>query len=110
MAHNSNTTTSLCLNERNRNRTINPYEGYVVNELTVPELTYQFTEGTGTSGENQIIIPTVDEFCWFIGTWDSGPAYDIVELTETRLVLHSTQRNGDCTQAEGFFTYIFVAQ
>ena len=94
----------------NNGGTVNPFEGYVVNELAVPELTFLFSEGTGTSGENQIIIPTVDEFCWFIGTWDSGPAYDIVELTETRLVLHSTQRNGDCTQGEGFFTYIFVAQ
>ena len=94
----------------NNGGTVNPYEGYVVNELEVPELTFLYSEGTGTSGENQIIIPTVDEFCWFIGTWDSGPAYDIVELTETRLVLHSTQRNGDCTQGDGFFTYIFVAQ
>lgn len=86
--------------------TINPWEGYISNPLEVPELTYLLSEGTGTSGEDQIILPA----CWFMGTWDSGPVYDIVELTETRLVIHGAVQTGECTTGDGFFTFIFEAQ
>lgn len=89
----------------NNGGTVNPFEGYVVSPLEVPALTYFFSEGTGTSGEDQIIIPP----CWFMGVWDSGPAYDIVEITENRLVLHAPIQNGDCTEGTGFFTLTFVA-
>lgn len=90
----------------NQASTINPWEGYVSQPLEVPELTYLLTPGTGTSGEDQIILPP----CWFMGTWDSGPVYDIVELTETRLVIHGAIQTGDCLAGEGFFTFIFDAQ
>lgn len=85
--------------------TVNPFEGYIVSALEIPELTYFFSEGTGTSGEDQIVLPP----CWFMGVWDSGPAYDIVEITENRLVLHAPIQNGDCTQGGGYFTLIFTA-
>ncbi len=90
----------------NNGGTVNPYEGYIVSELAVPEMMYTFLEGTGTSGEDQIILPS----CWFMGVWDSGPVYDIVELTEETLILHGSLQNGDCTAAEGFFTLTFSAQ
>jgi len=85
--------------------TVNPFEGYIVSALEIPELTYFFSEGTGTSGEDQIILPS----CWFMGVWDSGPAYDIVEITEDRLVLHAPIQNGDCTAGDGYFTLTFIA-
>lgn len=90
----------------NAGGTINPFEGYIVTPLEIPELTYLFTEGTGTSGEDQVHLPA----CWFMGVWDSGPTYDIVELTETRLVLHGALQTGDCAPAEGFFSLIFETQ
>lgn len=90
----------------NQGSTINPWEGFTATALEVPELTYFLSPGTGTSGEDQIIVPS----CWFMGTWDSGPAYDIVELTETRLVIHAPIQDGDCAQADGYFTFIFDAQ
>ncbi len=90
----------------NNGGTVNPYEGYVVSALEVPELTYTFLEAAGTSGENQIILPS----CWFMGVWDSGPVYDIVELTEETLVLHGRIQNGDCTAGDGYFTLTFTAQ
>ena len=90
----------------NNGGTVNPYEGYIVSDLEVPPLTYTFLEGTGTSGENQIVIPS----CWFIGVWDSGPTYDIVELTEETLILHGRIQNGDCTAGDGYFTLTFSAQ
>jgi len=90
----------------NNGGTVNPFEGFVVSELEVPELTYTFIEGTGLVGMGQIAVPT----CWFMGTWDSGPVYDIVELTETRLVVVAPIQTGDCAQGDGFFTFIFDAQ
>ena len=44
-----------------------------------------------------------------MGVWDSGPYYDIVELTESRLVLHGPIQEGDCIQGEGWFTIVFEA-
>lgn len=90
----------------NNGGTVNPYEGYVVSALEVPEMNYTFLEGTGTSGEDQIVLPS----CWFMGVWDSGPVYDIVELTEETLVLHGKIQNGDCTAGDGYFTLTFTAQ
>lgn len=87
--------------------TIDPWNGFVAVEYTPPsDMTWIFSEGTGTTGEDQIILP----FCSFMGVWNSGNVYDIVELTETTLTLHSTLTNSDCSVGEGFFTVRFVAQ
>jgi len=45
-----------------------------------------------------------------MGVWDCGPSYDILELTEDRLVVMAPIQNGDCTAGEGYFTLIFAAQ
>jgi hypothetical protein len=90
----------------NQLSTISPFEGYISIALDIPELNYTLSPGTGTSGEDQIILPS----CWFMGTWDSGPVYDIVELTETTLVIHGRIQNGDCSPGGGYFTFYFVAQ
>ena len=51
-----------------------------------------------------------ETLCGFMGVWDSGPFYDVVEITEDRLVLHGPIQGGDCIQAEGWFTITFVAE
>ena len=48
------------------------------------------------------------ELCGFMGVWDSGPDYNIVEITEDRMVLTVRQQNGDFTAGEGWFTLTFV--
>ena len=45
-----------------------------------------------------------------MGVWDSGPTFDIVDITEDRMVVVAPQQNGDCTAGEGYFTLIFTAQ
>ncbi len=96
----------------NNGGTINPFEGYVVNELAVPDtLSYLLNPGVGLNGEDQIrLLPDDTGFCWFMGVWDAGPTFDIIELTEDRLVVMAPIMNGDCTNGEGFFTLIFSAQ
>ena len=89
---------------------MNPFDGYVETILEIPPTTYLLTEGAGTSGEDQITLAAFDEaLCGFMGVWDSGPYYDIVELTENRLVLHGPIQEGDCIQGEGWFTIVFEA-
>ncbi len=93
----------------NNGSTMNPFEGYVETEIAIDPTMYVFTEGTGTSGEDQISLSSFSEtLCGFMGVWDSGPVYDIVELTEDRLVIHGPLQTGDCQPAGGWFTMIFV--
>jgi len=95
----------------NNGSTMNPFEGYVETEIAIDPTAYFYTEGTGTSGEDQINLSSFSEtLCGFMGVWDSGPAYDILELTEDRLVIHGPIQTGDCQQAAGWFTLIFVAE
>lgn len=96
----------------NNGGTVNPFEGYVVTELAVPDtLSYLLNPGVGLNGEDQIrLLPDDTGFCWFMGVWDCGPTFDILELTEDRLVVMAPIQNGDCTAGEGYFTLIFVAQ
>lgn len=89
----------------NNGGTVNPYEGYIVSALEVPEMMFVFSEGTGDDGEDQIILPN----CWFMGVWDSGPVYDIVELTADRMVVEAPFQNGDCSPGDGYFTLTFIA-
>lgn len=95
----------------NNGSTMNPFEGYVETEIAIDPTAYFYTEGTGTSGEDQINLSSFSEtLCGFMGVWDSGPGYDILELTEDRLVIHGPIQTGDCQQAAGWFTLIFVAE
>lgn len=93
----------------NNGSTMNPFEGYVETEVAIDPTTYFMSEGTGTSGEDQINLSAFSEtLCGFMGVWDSGPVYDILELTEDRLVVHGPIQTGDCQQSAGWFTLIFV--
>lgn len=91
----------------NNELTVDPWNGFTPVPYDPPDnAIWIYSPGTGTSGEDQIILQT----CQFIGVWNSGTAYDIVELTETNLTLHAALTNEDCSTGEGFFTQRFVAQ
>jgi hypothetical protein len=93
----------------NNGSTMNPFDGYVETEMEIPASTYFLTPGSGTSGEDQINLGAFSEvLCGFMGIWDSGPYYDIVEITEDRLVIHGPTQSGDCQQTDGWFTIVFV--
>jgi hypothetical protein len=75
----------------NNGQTIDPWNGYVPVAYTPPsDYTWLISEGTGANGEDQIILPNGA----FLGVWDSGPVYDIVEVTETTLIVRSLISGG----------------
>ncbi len=45
---------------------------------------------------------------YLIGTWDSGPVYDIARLTDTELVLRSPIRAQDGTPGTGWFEFTLL--
>ena len=89
----------------NNGLTVDPWNGYVAVGFTPPtNLNWLISKGTGDAGLDQIILPAGT----FIGTWDSGPVYDIAKLTETELVLRSTITNKDGTPGTGWFEFTLV--
>jgi hypothetical protein len=57
------------------------------------------------------LLTEVSELCGWFGAWDSGPTYEVVELTDSTLVVLALQQGGDCVNfaGSGFFTLKFVA-
>lgn len=97
----------------NNGGTQNPFEGYVETLMTVAPSTYALElDGGEYSNSPHFVINGLTtesaELCGFMGVWDSGPDYNIVEITEDRMVLTVRQQNGDCTAGEGWFTLTFV--
>lgn len=81
--------------------TVNPWEGYEAQEYIPPtDAVWDLSFGTGMDGKDQIILTEGS----FMGVRDSGPIYDIVEMTDESLVLSSP-----IIEDVGFFTLHFKA-
>ncbi len=91
----------------NNGQSINPYAGYQAQDFTPPAGTWRIEAGAGFEGADQIVLSDED---LFLGVMDSGPVYDIIELTEDRLVLLSPIMQANGTPGQGYFTLYFVAQ
>jgi len=86
----------------NNGLTVDPWNGYTAVPFTPPtNLSWLISKGTGDGGSDQIVLPAGT----FIGTWDSGPVYDIASLTETRLVLRSPIRQQNGAPGTGWFEF-----
>ncbi len=89
----------------NNGLTVDPWNGYAAVPYTAPtNLTWFITKGTGDGGKDQIVLPPGT----FIGTWDSGPVYDIASLTETELVLRSPLRDQNGVPTSGWFEFTLL--
>lgn len=89
----------------NNGQTVDPWNGYAAVPFTPPtNLTWLISKGTGDAGADQIVLPAGT----FIGTWDSGPVYDIAKLTATELVLRSPIRNQNGTPGTGWFEFTLL--
>ena len=97
----------------NNGGTMNPFDGYIETSMSVEPSTYSLEVEAGPNGEDVVTIhdlnTSIGETCGWMGVWDSGPQYTIVELTGTRLVLSALQQQGDCINpiGSGYFTLIF---
>jgi len=89
----------------NNGQTVNPWNGYMAEDYDPGISEFQFLEGTGTDGRDQIILPD-DQF---MGTWDTDNVMDVINLTADELVLRARLRgqNG-VPAAEGWFELTFV--
>ena len=99
----------------NNGSTMNPFDGYVETLMSVAPTTYSYDPAGFLSLPSITIDPLIVdgaiEICGWVGIWDSGPEYAIVELTETTLVLSALQQGGDCVNpvGSGYFTLKFEA-
>ena len=86
----------------NNGQTIDPWNGYVpVNYNPPTNYTFTLIPGGGENGELRVELPEGA----FMGVWDAGNIYDIVSLTETRLVVRTPFLNGG-----GWFELTFVSE
>jgi PKD repeat protein len=97
----------LIFQNKNNGASVNPWDGYKVVPLDPGVASFVFSEGTGTAGKDQIIIPD-DQF---MGVMDADNIMDVMQLTETQLVVRTRLRaaNG-VPAAEGWFELTFVRQ
>ena len=108
-------TPSGTMHYNNNGGTMNPFDGYIETEMSVEPTTYSYDPAGFLSLPSITIDPLIvdggQEICGWLGVWDSGPEYAIVELTETTLVLYALQQGGDCFNpvGSGYFTLKFEA-
>ncbi|MEO6758225.1 MAG: hypothetical protein ABIO24_02145, partial [Saprospiraceae bacterium] len=89
----------------NNGLTVDPWNGYAAVAFAPPtNLSWLISKGTGDGGKDQIVLPPGT----FIGTWDSGPVYDIAKLTETELVLRSPIRDQAGIPTNGWFEFTLL--
>ena len=93
---------------------MNPFDGFIETLMSVEPSTYTLEVQAGPNGEDVLTInelnTSIGQTCGWMGVWDSGPNYTIVELTSSRLVLSALQQQGDCINpvGSGYFTLIFL--
>ena len=89
----------------NNGFSVDPWNGYAAVPYTpATNLSWLLLKGTGDGGKDQIVLPAGT----FIGTWDSGPVYDIASLTETEMILRSPLRTQSGGPAQGWFEFTLV--
>ena len=90
----------------NNGQSVNPWNGYAVEDYDPGISEFQFLEGTGTGGRDQIILPD-DQF---MGVRDAANIMDVMTLTANELIVRARLRDQNgVPAAEGWFELVFVA-
>lgn len=90
---------------RNNGASVNPWDGYTVQNVNFGVSDFLFTEGTGTNGRDQITLQD-DQF---MGVWDADNVLDVMKLTKDELVVRARIRMPNGTPAaEGWFELTFI--
>jgi len=86
---------------------VDPWNGYTPVPLEPGMASFEFREGTGTLGRDQIVLPD-DQF---MGVWDCDNVLDVVSLSANELIVRGRQRAQNGTPlAQGWFELRFVPQ
>jgi len=95
----------------NYGASVNPWNGFAAEEYSPPSWTFQLFEGEPIfeTEHTLVLVPNETELGkpW-AGTWDSGPIYGIVEISEDKLVLRSAITDADGVEGDGFFEYVLI--
>lgn len=95
----------LVFQNDNNGQSVNPWNGYAAEDYNPGISEFQFLEGTGMDGRDQIIIPD-DQF---MGTWDTDNVMDVMSLTADELILRARRRAQDgAPTPDGWFELTFV--
>lgn len=88
----------------NNGATFSSCQGFVaIDDYPIPDnMTWQYTANAGLDGANTILIDGI-----FMGIEDTGPQYDIIEVTEDKMVMLTTITPCDGSPSPGFFTITF---
>jgi hypothetical protein len=98
---------NLVFQNRNNGASIDPWDGYKVKTYDPGVSSFEFKEGTGILGRDQILIAD-DQF---MGVWDCDNVLDVVKLTASELIVRGRQRAQNGTPlAQGWFELRFVPQ
>lgn len=99
---------SFIYDYQNNGSSFSACQGYIEDENYpfISGISFEFIEGGGEGGLDRIVL--TDEAAW-MGVEDSGPIYDISEVSSTKLVLLAPIKPCDGAASNGFFTLIFEA-
>lgn len=100
-----------CFNEdgtliyENAGATFSSCQGFVDDEdYPIPsEISFTYAEGSGIDDLNRILIDGI-----FMGVEDSGPTYDIIEISEDKMILLTPLKPCDGSPSTGWFTLTFL--
>lgn len=104
-SHNDNT-----LNYNNNGYTVNPFNDFAIEEFDPPNWSWTISKFPNFEGLYNLTLTSNFGDKPFIGTWDSGPIYDIVSIDENELILRSPVTDIDGNAMQGFFEFILVPE
>lgn len=89
----------------NSGATFSSCQGFVdVEDYPIPnEILYTYADGSGIDNLNRITIEGI-----FMGVEDSGPTYDIIEVSEDKMMLLTPLKPCDGSPSTGWFTLTFL--
>jgi hypothetical protein len=98
---------NLVFQNKNMGASIDPWNGYAVKAYDPGVSSFEFLEGSGILGRDQILLAD-DQF---MGVWDCDNLLDIVSLSSNELIVRGRQRAANGTPlVQGWFELKFVPQ
>ena len=101
------TFTDFVYENRNKGVSVDPWQGFAPVPITFEPGEFEFNEGAGTGGLDQLIVPN-DQF---MGVMNADNVFDVRKLTQNELIIAArfADQEGE-PEAEGWFELTFEAR